>query len=242
MDKFSEFLKSIFDSFENRLTNPLYGTFVVTWILTNWRLVYSVLFLDQAIVFQKSGLLKNEYIWNYFFIQVSGWWQVLDYFIIPVVLTILIIWIFPKYLFLPAIKEDGKYETERIRLRLIKEDDINELRASVEIKKAAELKAVAEQKKSEVEIKEAIKEADPTIEWEQEYQNLKKRNIFSNFRTLYQIVYENDGGIYGQQSYILARPLIAYLDSIGALTLRDGSISLKPKGNFFMRKYLEEIS
>jgi hypothetical protein len=238
MDTFSELLKSIIESFKTRVSNPLYGTFIVTWILVNWNFVYSFLFLDQNIIFQESGMLKNEYLSSYFFDEVTILCKIFDFAITPIILTVLIIWVLPKYIFLPAIKEDAKYEIERNRLRLEKERDLRELRVEIERKKADELKAVAEQKQSE----KIIQETNPLVPWEEEYQQLKNKTIFSYFKTLYQIIYENNGEIYGQQHYKLAMPLIAYLDSSEALVIERGIIELRDKGNFFMKRYLEENS
>ncbi len=156
----------------------------------------------------------------------------------PFVLTYLIIRWFPGWFLIDAYSCEEKYKTKKRVIKLTEGKSIREAEADLEVQTARKVEAVAKQATEE----KKIKEADPTIQWEEEYGKLKMRSIFSHFRTLYEIIYKNNGGIYGDQSYQFAMPLIAYLDSSEALNLDGGSIQLTTKGNFFMKRYLEEIS
>lgn len=224
--------KAIADKFDS----SLYGTFIIYWLIFHWRFVYTIFFVSEDMVWNSMQLFKNDYLVRVFFDYKTFnfwlWWA------IPVILTILTIWVFPRLFIIRAYKRELEDAYEKKKFKVKKEKELESEEAKREEETTKKITAVAEQ----VEQQKKIKDIDPTIQWEEEYQTLKTKKIFGNFKTLYQIVYENGGGIYGQQSYTLAMPLIAYLDSTEALVLENGTISLKPKGNFFMRKYLEEIT
>jgi len=57
-----ETLDSMLDNIKERTTNPFLGTFLVVWIVKNWKLVYSLFYFDGAFTLTK----RLEYIEKYF--------------------------------------------------------------------------------------------------------------------------------------------------------------------------------
>jgi len=59
-------IKDIFDSFKDNLkertTNPFLGTFVIVWVVKNWRVVYSLFYFDKEFKLQQ----RLDYIASYF--------------------------------------------------------------------------------------------------------------------------------------------------------------------------------
>ncbi|HEY0056585.1 MAG TPA: hypothetical protein VGB63_14620 [Pedobacter sp.] len=59
-------IKDIFDSFKDNLrertTNPFLGTFVIVWVIKNWKLVYSLFYFDKDFTLEK----RLNYISSYF--------------------------------------------------------------------------------------------------------------------------------------------------------------------------------
>ncbi|RBQ05847.1 hypothetical protein [Pedobacter miscanthi] len=55
-------LNSMLDNIKERTTNPFLGTFVIVWIVKNWKLVYSLFYFDSAFTLPK----RLAYIERYF--------------------------------------------------------------------------------------------------------------------------------------------------------------------------------
>ncbi len=60
-------LSELIDWIKNRITSPLLSTFMISWVLVNRKFVYTMLFVDEGFIFQKYGLLKNEYLSHMFY-------------------------------------------------------------------------------------------------------------------------------------------------------------------------------
>ena len=155
---------------------------------------------------------------------------------IPFILTYLVIWKFPKWFLLSGYTEEEKYKTDKSLVKLKEAVKIKKEEAKLEEENAKELKALAEKKQSE----KIIEDTDPTIKWEKEYQALKRRNNFYQFQQIYDIIYNNGGSVYGNQLYIAAKPLIAYLDNTNIVNFDGSNIELTEKGKYFMKRFLEE--
>jgi hypothetical protein len=58
LDKIKEtFDKLIYD----RLSSPLYGTFILSWLVWNWKIVYLTIVIDQEIVGNKISYIESHY-------------------------------------------------------------------------------------------------------------------------------------------------------------------------------------
>jgi hypothetical protein len=113
---FNEFKQSVNKAINKRLTTPIYGTFFIYWVIFHWNFVYTTFFVSEDKIWQSTGLLKNIYLEQYYFNYHN-----FDFFILwilPVILTWLTIWFFPKYVLISAFKKDEEYETEKIIFRI----------------------------------------------------------------------------------------------------------------------------
>lgn len=238
MDKVldNEIVDSTKKFIKDRFNSSIYGTFIIFWLIFHWRFVYTALFVDQKMIWDSMHLFKNDYLVKTYFDYSDPLFYL--WCALPIIFTILAVWVFPRLFVIAAYRREKEDETSKKIIDLKQKKDVIRAEAELEEQNVRKIAAVGKQIKEE----RKIKDADPTIEWANEYQNLKKKKIFEHFRTLYEMIYENQGGMYGKQDYQFATPLLAYLDSTEALVLDSGRIELKPKGNFFMRKYLEEVS
>lgn len=67
-----DFRKSISAVLYERLTSPFYGAFIVSWLVSNWQIVYLTLFVDEKTLLGISKIdfiVSNYYDWNYLI-----WW------------------------------------------------------------------------------------------------------------------------------------------------------------------------
>jgi hypothetical protein len=81
----SEYKKSAKILFEERLSSPLYGTFIISWVICNWKIIYLTLFIGQE---QIKPLTKIEYISKYYF----KWYNLTLY---PLLSSIILITVIP---------------------------------------------------------------------------------------------------------------------------------------------------
>lgn len=67
MEKITEVLENIYDSFKNRLKNPFIGTLTISWLVINWKPVYFILFSEKNI----------EYKIDYVSMCFTNYWMIL---------------------------------------------------------------------------------------------------------------------------------------------------------------------
>ena len=60
----NEMLSSLKSMISERIGSPMYGTFIIAWCVTNWKAIYTTLFVGQTEIIEKTELLKIEYIEN----------------------------------------------------------------------------------------------------------------------------------------------------------------------------------
>lgn len=114
----SEFKKSVSSIFEERITSPFYGSFIFSWIIWNWKIIYLTIFVSQDNI-QPSN--KIDFILQNY----ANWWHLIVLpFVSAVVLVTLVPW-FSNRLF----KINLYYEKERTTWR---EDSDSSRRLTVE--------------------------------------------------------------------------------------------------------------
>lgn len=82
-------LNSMLDNIKERTTNPFLGTFVIVWVIKNWKLVYSLFYFDSAFTLPK----RLTYIETYFN-EKSFWCNmlgVIGYTLIVLLLTYILL-------------------------------------------------------------------------------------------------------------------------------------------------------
>ncbi len=82
----TEFRKSINSILYQRITGPLSGTFLLAWIITNWKIIYVTLFISQ----DKLTKNKIDYI-------IENYWDNWHLICYPSIVTVILIVVYPLF-------------------------------------------------------------------------------------------------------------------------------------------------
>lgn len=212
--------------------------YAVFWMSYHWQAVCALLFVDESVIYKKFGMLKNEYIYKYFF-DFNGlpnnWlhiaWIILGY-IIPFVLAILAIWVLP----LITNKAYRKELEDRINRRVFKAEA--EARLEDAKRRGIEEQAKTVEAEGDLAKKQASLSRDnPEIQWKKEFERLSLDiDVGAFFERVKKCVYEHGGLIrtVNGSRYMNADDL-QVLDIYGLAVSNRQAISLTDKGKFFMR-------
>lgn len=237
-----EIANSIMEVTKNRLTNSLYGTFFVSWLFFHWNFVYAVFVVDDSMILQIAGLLKNDYLLQkYFDIHDVYFWIS---WIAPFILTYLIIWKLPGWILLDAYGKTEEYEEKKKIIKISQQRRIEQEEARLQEQTAKKVTAVAKQAVEE----RKMKEADPTIEWEKEFQDFKNSGLYYSFSSIVKAIYENNGNVdnlnnFGERlSRLVPEKILSYAHSSDLVDFADQAnekIKLTPKGKYFTKRFQE---
>lgn len=120
---------------QDRLFSPMYFYFLISWVITNWKFVYTLLFVDQETILKMQGILKVDYMAQMYHLDVSS---ALHLFIIPLISSFVFVW----WLSLISKKFYQKHEENQMEKRTVL--------------RKIEYTEKVEQAKSEREIREAV--------------------------------------------------------------------------------------
>lgn len=238
----NEIVKSVKDSIEDKVTSPVYGVFIVSWLIVHWKFVYTAFFVSEEKIWEATeGMLKSDYLTQTFF-NFSNF-QFYLFFALPFLLTWLLIWKFPKWISIPAFRKSQEFEVEKSKIKL--QTRLNVLEEQLRITEVTEQKT-----KKEKEIKEQekeIKKIDPTIEWLNEFNNilLKEKDVQA-IKEGSRVIYETNGRFttnpenerHGYNSYISSSSL-SRLDALGLVKMMSEKrdvMEFTEKGKFFIRE------
>ncbi len=235
-----EMVNSIAETISSRLTNSLYGTFFVSWMIFHWAFVFSVFALSDNKIFELTGRLKNDYLWMKYF-SVHDWYFWFSW-IMPFVLTWLIIWKLPKWVLIGAYKQTESYEAEKNIIRISQQRRVEQEKAKLEEQTAKKVEAVAKQVVQE----KRIKEADPTLTWNEDYKRFKTLSFASKFSKIIESLYKRSGSIQIYDNYMekilfeIPEDILAYAHSNDLIEFNKttNGIEATKKGKFFIDKFL----
>ncbi len=223
-------VKEITDYLKEKTHSTAIVSLIFFYVLCNCRWIFASLFTDQALVFEKYGLLKNEYIFQYF-IELhpdSIMFWICSIFA-PIILTIIYIWCVPRVFINPAYKRQLLYQNERRIFKIEEEKKIANIENSV-----ADAKIELEEKKN------ILSEKNPGIVLDEEYSSFQSnRNWIIALNELKRIMYEQHGVIEDDSN----ADLLMMLDVNGLIEpmgVMDESINITEKGKWFLRKASEE--
>ena len=236
-----EIVNSIAETIKNRLTNPVYGTFVISWIIFHWNFIFSILFLSEDKILETTGLLKNDYL-VYRFFSLTDWYLYVSW-LAPFLLTWIIIWKLPEWILIRAYKKNEEYETEKIIIKIIEERKIEEEKTKYEKEIVKKTKEVPEKKEEE----KKIKNIDPTMEWGEELKNITQNPlIVQAIQNGVRAIYQTNGEFTtraerGGMSITYIQPdFLSRLDTLGLIEITKGTYGSKMnftnKGKFFVRE------
>ncbi len=239
---------AIAEAIRNRAASTTLVTYSFFWLAWHWEGVFVALFTSEEIIYEKfHGLLKNEYLAQYFF----GWhgWQTVFGFAGPFILTVLFIWPFQKYAFILAYEQEQKSKTERRKVKLRQEREVEEYKTTLLVKESQKIDAEAKKVESETKLSRTKKRAaktDPTILWDEDYEKFKKSRFFKDFNRIIEAVYRYNGSyvldVYGQGVKV-GSELLAFADTeeLVIIDQKVKRISLTLKGKHFVKRYQQEI-
>lgn len=206
-------LSELIDWIKNRITSPLLSTFMISWLLVNRNFIYTMLFVDENFIFQRDGLLKNEYLSHMFYnhelvtkliwyIHSDIWinlWATIIKSLMPLLSEIWIGWLSMAIRFLVpliivlliygVINPFDKCVYERDQKHLYKKKSIQE----IEEGKYLDIAILTSKKKSELSILQEREELKKEYkELVKEYEsNFKEDNFTFILQTLESFINEN---------------------------------------------------
>lgn len=234
----NEIINSLNSTLKKRLTTPIYGTFLVSWLIFHWEFIFTIFFVSEDKIWQSTGLLKNDYLIKEFF-NFFGVYFYLGW-ILPFILTWLIIWRFPRWVSLPAFKKEEEYRLAKSRIRIAEQKKLETEEIALEQEKKKKLDVVGETVQKEKE----IKKLDPSITWKEEYEIFKNIQYYSDFNFIIESVYQNNGNISwyrGNNNFETHIPkgILAYSHTNELIEFgnKNESINLTAKGKFFVKQF-----
>ncbi|HCC05293.1 TPA: hypothetical protein DEP58_03230 [Patescibacteria group bacterium] len=238
----NEIIKSLKESLEDRTTSPIYGVFIISWMVVHWKFLYTALFVSEDKIWQTEMLLKSDYLSLTFFDFNS-----LDFYILlilPFFLTWILIWKIPQWVSIKAYEEAQINERKKNEIKLKTKSLL--LKGQLEI-----LELTDQNKEKEVKIiqkEEEINKIDPTAEWSKEFKEIVTKNghLISAIEFGKKIVYRTQGRFAtlasdaqnGYRTYITPDSL-AILDTFNLITFTSKErdiIDFTEKGKFFVQK------
>lgn len=233
---------SINEALKKRTTSATLGTYLFFWAAYHWQGLYATFFVDQQLILKKYGLLKNEYVFKYFF----GYhglldWQFIFGLIVPAILTCLFILIVPRKLFVHFYKQEQGYRIDKRLIKIKEEERVAERqeRLATQVEKTVQAEIKATDKKREAAQK------DPTILWNEEYETVKVKNA-NDLRGILESVYKHGGQILVESDSAFASPefeldpnSLRFGDAREIINIvQSGSrIELTKKGKYFASKF-----
>ncbi len=240
----SELADSIGEAVRKRVVSATLATYLFFWCVFHWEAIYTTLFTSQDIIYQKFGMLKNEYIDHYFF-SWDGWITIFKY-IIPAILTFIFIWLVPKYILIHAYRQEQRHKVDRRRVKLEEEENLEAKKEQLAIQSKKTLKAEIDTSKTE----QKAASQDPTIIWQREYDKFKKSGLANILPDIAEAVYRGDGLVrkhYDEDAsewigINLSKDAIAISHTNDLIVINNGIISLTEKGKYFLNQsYVDKL-
>ena len=222
----NELANSIAKWFRERTTSPLYGTFVFSVILWNWKFFYILFWQNE----EKLTLPRIEYVQRFILNNQTNWYHMLYFLILPITSSYIIVW------WLPVIsnwahKKHIEYYYDR---RLI----IDKARLDYEKKEKETLTSISTVKKEQIEVKKEIQKNTTEEErWDLEFENFRNSNSLLAYSNFLDEFYKGRKNLYQFSSNDTA-----YFDALGLITIETNTInSLTKKGKHFALKTRESM-
>ena len=229
----------------DRAKSRVYMTYAL-WILIIFApVIFVALFVDQNLLYQSKGLLKNEYIASHYF-NFHEWWGWVYVFggaVLAGVMTRLTIWDFPKLFVNRAFTKEMEYSIQRDITRMKTGQMLEIEKKKLAVEELATTKTQVEVVKQKEKLGE-LKEEDSS--WDDDYSRFKNNEVYSSFNLVKDSLYAHDGSIIetsdfdGRVVFELPAGVVAYLDANNLAQVKNGTITLTNKGKNFMKRYLDE--
>lgn len=230
-------LASFINYLNNKASTTLFAIYAGFWATVHSDGIVALLFVDQDKIYEKYGLLKNEYLFDTFFGFHPDnilWWVRL---ILPFVFTALYVLFFAKFVLNPAYKIEIKYKYARKLEKYKKETDLQKEKDKLDRVKVRS--AQNQTKIKEEQIKQ--EELDPEVKWAKDYErfsgNLYSREAINALEDLY---YSHSGYLTdGRGNLNIDRDYLSLCESYGLFRRDEKSrnyIDITDKGWYFIRE------
>jgi hypothetical protein len=231
----SEISNNICEVLKERVSNTMYGTFIISWILWNWKIFYITFFVDQKIIFDQFHILKIDYILQNYRIdstlQLVG--SIIHIIVAPLISTYIIIWQLSKL--------DLIVFNKNLKNLQAKEKAENKAKEEALDRKTSVLTKTDNLLEIEKKIEEKISGNE---EWQNEFDKVSKEAFFIGaFVSLKNTLYTKRGhisSIKSTDSYVPANDL-AYLHTNNFIEFTNehkNQIEITEKGKFFLNKFI----
>jgi hypothetical protein len=232
------------DFFSGKAKTRIYTTFLGWLLIFHIDVIFIAALTDQTVLYDKTGLLKGEYVWAY--ISHFGLWSIaleLLRFALAPLLTYLMIWILPQYINERSYREELEIEYTLRKMKVKKEEELNK-REGVAVQR--QLENIENEKKAVVE-RVKIKDSPETLKWDVEFKDfMKKINARDTLDELRNTVYAEGGNLFQykaangwttEPSGVSPDNLaLADINDLIAFTDKGKLISLTSKGKYFLRR------
>ena len=233
----SELSDSVAEAIRKRTSSAVFGTYILFWAALHWQGIYTTLFVSEDLIEKKFGLLKNEYIKQYFF-GWHGWTSLLGY-VLPLFMTLVFVWPLPQFVLIHIYRLEQRHKVQRRKVRLEEEE-------ALLVKKETVAKQTQKTLRAEVAAEKTKKQAakiDPQLLWKQEFNAFKKSKDYPLFANILRSVYKYAGSTFVQGKFAGApefevSPQSLKMADVGELiTISGGDVRLTDKGKYFARLY-----
>lgn len=118
---------------QDRLFSPMYFYFLISWIVTNWKFVYTLLFVDEETILKTQRILKMEYMAQMYHLDFSS---ALHLFVVPALSSFIFVW----WISLLSNKFYRKHEENQMEKRTV----LREIEYKEKVKLAKSERAIRE--------------------------------------------------------------------------------------------------
>jgi|SRR3989339_307992 len=242
---FKEISGSFYNNLNDRIKSPFYGSFIVSWCVWNWKVLYITFFVDSNLLLSSKNILKIDYIRELYT------WNSIDYYtygvshllIFPLVSSYVVIYWIPK---MTSLFYEKSLENENKNREIKLKKDQEFLKRKEEF---LEIEKKVLKKEAEVEIEKVKTEKTQEKIWDEEYDKFKETKYFQFFNQLKSSIYSHSGRTFsnpaGHRHDIISADMKAYLDANKIIDIgkdKNGYeiATLTEKGKHFMKKYTSE--
>ncbi len=229
-------IQMILDIISGRAKTRIYVTFVVWLLIMHCDVIFITLFQDQALIYQKTNLLKGEYILNYLSSSGTSVLIVVEVarILLATAITYLMIWVIPSLINEKSYRKELDAEYSLRKMKIKKDEELNRKEDAVADKKLSTL-----QKEEKVLThRKRIESSPEMVTWDEEFRVFSKLRRYAEFSKIIDCVYSYQG----DPNRMVSGPnseLVGYLDAISAVNVKAGKIEFTQKGKYFMSRYLE---
>lgn len=237
----NEIINTVVDGVSGRAKTRIYRTFIIWLVILHIDFIYFALFVDQALVFKSTGLLKDEYITlNYLNFSKWEFWLVeLAKFVLAGLFAYASVWLLPKLLTHRAYSEEIMNDENLKMKKIDSESRLEKAKKKLADEQLEVAKTEANIQKEQVQIVKPDKEI-----WSEEFEEFKKSKMYPNFNDIVDSILDHYGrtkesDINDNPTWWIDKQVLAYSASNDLVELdhEDASISLTPKGKHFMKMY-----